>query len=89
MTVTPAAEAHAAGLELDIEQAQLVTIAGANAAAVFTAAGQWLREHQDTATVLGVDFDMQDGDADGDGLPDAVLRLTTLIAGLRSPARSA
>jgi hypothetical protein len=44
----------------------------------FTAAGQWLYEHQNSATLLGTDYDVQD--ADGDGESDAVVRLAILLA---------
>ena len=68
-----------AEVEISTEPAEMVTITGTEPAEVFAAATQWLREHQKSVSVFGVDFDYDP--LDGDGAPEVspyVLRLTYL-----------
>lgn len=44
-------------MELGTEAAEMATITGSEQTAVFAAATEWLREHQRSLWLFGVDFD--------------------------------
>lgn len=64
--------------EIEIDQAEMATITGAEAAEVFAAAADWLRE-QPSVTLFGADYDYAPLDPDGQPEPRPfALRLTYL-----------